>query len=103
MVMNALSMKCERDQFSQSTILYNLRCRFRRLTKLIVVAAFAGTALCPTLCAQKSNSDPGAPNMSGVTDVTPGWKYLLQNKDLVMLQVNTDSGVTSTSLVSMDT
>ena len=41
--------------------------------------------------------------MSGVSDVTPGWKYLLRNDDLVMLQLNTDSGVTSTSLASMDT
>jgi len=96
-------MKCERDQYSQSTILYNVRCRFRRLASLIGVAAFVGTAFCPTICAQKSNNDGGAPNMSGVTDVTPGWKYLLQNKDLAMLQVNTDSGVTSTSLVSMET
>jgi hypothetical protein len=79
--MSALSMKCERDQYSQSTILYNVRCRFRRLASLIGVAAFVGTAFCPTICAQKSNNDGGAPNMSGVTDVTPGWKYLLQNKD----------------------
>jgi hypothetical protein len=102
--MSALTLKCERERYSQSTILYNVRCRFRRLAKLIAVAAFAGTALCPTLCAQKSNNDPGAPNMSGVTDVTPGWKYLLQNKDLAMVQVTQNSdGTVTTSLVVMNT
>ena len=98
-----MSTQCERDHYSQNTILSNARFRFRGLAKLIAVAACAGTAFSPTLYAQKSSNDPGAPNMSGVTDVTPGWKYILQNKDLALLQVSTDSGVTSTSLVSMET
>ncbi len=62
-----------------------------------------GAAACSSLRAQSSSNDPGAPNMSGVTDVTPGWKYLLQNDDLVMLQVNTDANGTGTSLLSMNT
>ncbi len=98
-----MSTQCERDHYSQNTILSNARFRFRGLAKLIAVAACAGTAFSPTLYAQKSSNDPGAPNMSGVTDVTPGWKYILQNKDLALLQVSTDSGVTSTSLVGMNT
>jgi len=101
--MRALSMKCERDPYSQSTILYDARSRFHRLAKLIVVAAFVGTALCPILCAQKSNNDPGAPNMSGVTDVTPGWKYILQNKDLAMVQTTQTGNTVTTSLVVMNT
>ncbi len=102
--MNALSIEHERDQYGQYTILYNVRYRFLRLAKLIALVAFAGTAFCPTLYAQKSNNDPGAPNMSGVTDVTPGWKYILQNKDLAMVQttLNSDNTVT-TSLVVMNT
>jgi hypothetical protein len=79
------------------------RRRFHRIAKLIGLALFMCAALFPSLRAQSSNSDPGAPNMSGVTDVTPGWKYLLQNDDLVMLQVNTDSNGTGTSLLSMNT
>lgn len=100
--MSALSPKCERHHHRQSTPRYFLR--FRRLAQLITVAAFATTVPCLTLSAQRSSNDPGAPNMSGVTDVTPGWKYLLQNKDLAMVQTtqNSDSTVT-TSLVVMDT
>src|SRR5215475_4092867 len=100
--MSSPSSRCERYHSGQSPTLYNVR--FRRLAESISIAAFAATVLCSTLCAQKSNNDPGAPNMSGVTDVTPGWKYLLQNKDLAMVQVipNSDNTVT-TSLVVMDT
>jgi hypothetical protein len=40
--------------------------------------------------------------MSGVTDVTPGWKYLLQNDDLAMVQVTQAAdGTVTTSLVTM--
>jgi hypothetical protein len=49
------------------------------------------------------SGDNTAPDMSNVTDVSPGWKYLLRNDDLVMLQVGTSNGVTSTSLLSMNT
>lgn len=42
--------------------------------------------------------------MSGVTDVTPGWKYLLQNDDLAMVQVTQAAdGTVTTSLVTMNT
>jgi hypothetical protein len=62
------------------------------------------TVVSPSLHAQSSTNDAGAPNMSAVTDVTPDWKYLLRNDDLAALQltVNAD-GTTTTSLVIMDT
>src|SRR5690242_13788188 len=99
--MNALSMKCERAQSSQSTILHNPGYRFRRVAMLIAFAVLIAMALCPILRAQ--TGDNTAPDMSNVTDVSPGWKYLLRNDDLVMLQVGTSNGVTSTSLLSMNT
>lgn len=96
--------KCEKNRYRQSLPLNIVRDRLCRMARLIAVTALAGAAICSTLCAQKSNNDPGAPNMSGVTDVTPGWKYILQNKDLAMVQVtqNADNTVT-TSLLVMDT
>ena len=99
--MNALSMKCERGQSSQSTILHNAGYRFCRLGTLIALAVLTTTVICPVLRAQ--SGDTTAPDMSNVTDVTPGWKYLLRNDDLVMLQFSTSNGVTNTSLVGMNT
>jgi hypothetical protein len=99
--MNALSMKCERGQSSQSTILRNAGYRLRRLATLIALAVLTAMVLCPVLRAQ--SGDTTAPDMSNVTDVTPGWKYLLRNDDLVMLQFSTSNGVTDTSLVGMNT
>ena len=103
--MSARWAVCGEQGRSQSANTNNTsRRRFHRIAKLICLALFMGAAGCPSLRAQSSSNDPGAPNLSGVTDVTPGWKYLLQNDDLAMVQVNTDaSGVTSTSLLSMNT
>jgi hypothetical protein len=100
--MSALSPKCEIYHSTQNTRCYNIR--LQRRAKLVTSILFVAAMLCPALCAQDSNKDLGAPNMSTVTDVTPGWKYLLQNKDLTMVQTtqNSDSTVT-TSLVVMDT
>jgi len=41
--------------------------------------------------------------MSGVTDVTGGMKYLLENDDMVMLKVDNSNGVVTTSLITFDT
>lgn len=41
--------------------------------------------------------------MAGVTDVSGGMHYLLQNDDLVMLQVRNQGGVVTTSLVTANT
>lgn len=104
--MSVLPLERQRDEYRhirQSIIIFNNRNRSPRLAKLIAIAVVVGTALSPALCAQSLQNDPTAPTMTGVTDVTPGWKYLLRNDDLVMVQLNTTSGVTSASLVSMET
>jgi hypothetical protein len=89
---------------SQDTnALHACHCGFRSTATLIVLMLLVIGGWCPPLHAQSSNMDAGSPSMSNVTDVTPGWKYLLQNDDLAMVQVNTNSGVTSTSLLSMNT
>ena len=79
----------------------------RKLSHFVKLTMFAfgmGVTLCASLRAQRSANDSGSPNMSGVTDVTPGWKYLLQNDDLVMVQYNSDSsGNVTTSIVSLNT
>jgi hypothetical protein len=80
------------------------QCLVGRFLKLTSLAAFVWVAFSTSLPAQSSGNDSGAPNMTGVTDVTPGWKYLLRNDDLVMLQANFDgSGNLTTSLVTMKT
>jgi hypothetical protein len=77
---------------------------FGYIVKLTILIFFAVAALSLSLHGQKLNNDDGAPNMSNVTDVTPGWKYLLQNDDLAMVQVtqNSDNSLT-TSLTTTDT
>jgi hypothetical protein len=73
-----------------------------RLPKLIAAVLLVGAILSPSLRAQ--NQDTGAPDMSHVTDVTPGWKYLLQDDDLAMVTVNANpDGTLRTSLVTMGT
>jgi len=74
------------------------------LAKLGFIAIFVVHALDSSAWAQRSDRDPAGPNMSEVTDVTPGWKYLLQNKDITMLQGTQNSdGTVTTSLVVMNT
>jgi hypothetical protein len=94
-----------RERRSQSANTNNAsRRESHRIAKLTAVALVAAAALCPSLRAQSLHNDPSAPNMSGVTDVTPGWKYLLQNDDLAMVQFTQASdGTLTTSLVTMNT
>jgi hypothetical protein len=103
--MNAMWAGCGRERRSQGANTNNAsRRRFCRVAELIALALAAVFGLCPSVRAQNSSNDPGAPNMSGVTDVTPGWKYLLQNDDLAMVQVTQASdGTVTTSLVTMNT
>ncbi len=103
--MNAMWAGCGRERRSQSANTNNAsRRRFQRIAELTALALAAVLALCPSVRAQSSTNDSGAPNMSGVTDVTPGWKYLLQNDDLAMVQVTQAAdGTVTTSLVTMDT
>jgi hypothetical protein len=103
--MNAMWAMRGREGRSQSANTDNAgRRQFRRIAEPTTLALAAVLALCPSLRAQSSTNDPGAPNMSGVTDVTPGWKYLLQNEDLTMVQVTQASdGTVTTSLITMDT
>jgi len=100
--MSTLSIRRGRGQSNESTIRDNNACQLDWLGKLIAVTVLVGIAF-PTSLRAQSSGDPGAPNMSGVTDVTPGWKYLLVNDDLVMLQVTNSNGMLTTSLVSMNT
>jgi hypothetical protein len=103
--MSAMWAGCGKEQRSQSENSNNAgRRRFRRIAELTALALAAVLALCPSLGAQSSKGDSGAPNMANVTDVTPGWKYLLQNDDLAMVQVTQASdGTVTTSLVTMNT
>ena len=103
--MNAMWARCGRERRTQSANTNNAsRRRFQRIAELTALALAAVLALCPSVRAQSSTNDSGAPNMSGVTDVTPGWKYLLQNDDLAMVQVTQAAdGTVTTSLVTMDT
>lgn len=81
-----------------------VRSRIRRISKLTLVTAFAFAGTSGALWAQNSSTDNGAPNMSKVTDVTPGWKYLLQNNDLAMVEVTQGANSTmTTSLVTLET
>jgi hypothetical protein len=70
-------------------------------TTLALLLCFAGTAGCPAARAQ--TSDNGAPDMSGVTDVTGGMKYLLRNDDIAILQVEKKDSAVTTSLLTFDT
>lgn len=60
----------------------------------------------PSCVAAQSQSllvDQGAQSMSGVTDVLGGQKYLLQNTDLQLLQVNLQNNVLNTQTVDLFT
>ena len=71
-----------------------------------VVLALLLLALSSALSAQTRTlvRDPDGPKMAGVTDVTGGMTYLLQDDDLTMIQLRQDgSGNVTTSLLTMDT
>lgn len=79
--------------------------RWRRPAAVFVFLSIAALSLpaCAVAQEQSLTIDQGAPNMSGVTDVTGGQHYLLENDDLVMLQENDNNGNLQTQLVTMDT
>lgn len=77
--------------------------RIQATATMISLVLCLGITCCSVLHAQNSQNDNGEHNMSGVTDVTGGMQFLLQNDDMIMLQVNQDHSVTTTSVVSYDT
>ena len=86
----------------QKTCVTKSQIRVRATIKLITLILCLGITRCPALRAQVSEG--AGPNLKGVTDVTGGMHYLLQNDDMVMLQVNQDNnGMITTSLVTFDT
>jgi hypothetical protein len=90
----------ERNRFVITELNGNL---FEFVGKLAILAFFLSTIPCSAAHVQQLSTDNGPTDMTKVTSVTGGMKFLLKNDDLVMLTTTQSGNTTTTSLVTMDT